>query len=191
VDAFEALEVAGRDFRRRLVAVRAENLGLPTPCEHWCVRDLLNHMVGGQRRYIMLLGGAATAEVEATRALDHLGSDPVAAFDAAHVNLSKAFLAPGALDAIVHHRGGDRTGRDLLLMRTVEYTVHGWDLSRAIGLDESIDGRLAEYLLAEVASACHLWDGPRGAFTARITLEVGSTTQAQLLSLTGRRESNR
>jgi uncharacterized protein (TIGR03086 family) len=186
VEAFEALDAACRHFRRRLVIVRPDHAGLGTPCTDWSVRDLLNHMVGGQRRYIMLLNGATTVEVEATRDHDHLGTDAVAAFDEAHAELTASFRTPGALTRIVHHRGGDRTGRDLLLMRTVEYAVHGWDLSQAIGVDDTIEGDLAEFLAREVTAAHHLWEGPRGAFAAPVTAPASAAAQDRLMRLTGR-----
>lgn len=164
MDAFDILDVGRAHFRQRLVAVLPEQVATPTPCIEWTVRDLMNHVIGGQRRYIMLLCGASTAAVEATRKRDHVRSGAVAAFDSAHAELVEAFRQPGALDTIVHHRGGDRTGHDLMLMRTVEYTVHGWDLSRAIGFDDNIDPTLAEYVCDEVAAARHLWETPRGVF---------------------------
>ena len=131
MDSIDALDTACTYCRLRLAAVRASDFSLPTPCTEWTVRDLLNHLLGGQRRHFMLLNGASTAMVEGNRHDDHLSGDPVASFDAAHAELKRAFTAPGAVDQTVHHRGGDRTGRELLLMRPVENAVHGWDLSQA------------------------------------------------------------
>ena len=62
--ADDALDAACSYCRHRLAAVRAGHFGLPTPCTEWTVRDLVNHVLGGQRRYLMLLAGASTAEVE-------------------------------------------------------------------------------------------------------------------------------
>jgi hypothetical protein len=63
----------------------------------WTVRDLVNHVVGGNRRYVLLLTGAPTAEVEALRDLEHLGTDPLAAFTLTSAEMVTAFHQPGAM----------------------------------------------------------------------------------------------
>ncbi len=94
MDSIDALDTACTYCRLRLAAVRASDFSLPTPCTEWTVRDLLNHLLGGQRRHLMLLNGASTAMAEASRHDDHLSGDPVASFDAAHAELKRAFTAP-------------------------------------------------------------------------------------------------
>lgn len=183
----DALDEAHDYFRERLAAVRVSHLELPTPCAGWDVRDLLNHILGGQRRYLMLLNGASTAEVEATRQDDHLGGDALASFDTAHAELKRAFAAPGALERTVHHRSGDRSGRELLLMRTLEYAVHGWDLAQAIGFDGTMDTSLASFLASAVTASRHLFEGPRRAFAEAVPVTLpAAAPQVRLLALTGR-----
>lgn len=181
MDAFEALDVSGDKFRRQLMEVRPEQMDLPTPCAGWSVRDLLNHVVGGEKRYILLLRGAPTSVVEATRDADHIGTDAVASFDELHADLKTAFRKPGVLAMTVHHRAGDRRGGDLLLMRTVEYAMHGWDLATAIGADSTIDSEVVAFLAQEMSANAHLWDG---IFTPLST--TTGTQQEQLLLLAGR-----
>ena len=48
----------------------------------WDVQALVNHVVGANRRYTMLLHGATADEVDATRMEDHLGDDPASSFAA-------------------------------------------------------------------------------------------------------------
>ena len=49
-----------------------------------------------------------------------------------------AFHAPGALDRTVAHPGmGEIPATMLFDLRLGELAVHGWDLARAIGADES------------------------------------------------------
>jgi uncharacterized protein (TIGR03086 family) len=187
MDSFDALDGACGYCRARLAAVRASHFSLPTPCTGWTVRDLVNHVLGGQRRYLMLLAGASTAEVEATRHHDHMKGDPVASFDAAHAELKRAFTARGALDMTVHHRAGDRTGRELLLMRVIEYAVHGWDLSRAIRLDDTMPASLASFLADAVEASGHLVQGSPGAYARPLPVTgSASSPQTRLLALTGR-----
>src|SRR3954454_15233393 len=128
----ELLVVANDEFARRLRLVGPDDWRVPTPCSEWDVHALVNHVVGGCVRHRMLLHGAQPHEVEATRTVDHLGADPVAAFVAAADVVVGCFQEDGALERIVHHPAGDRTGRELLSMRVLDTSVHGWDLARAI-----------------------------------------------------------
>jgi uncharacterized protein (TIGR03086 family) len=181
MDAFEALDVSSAQFRRLLLEVRPDQMSLPTPCAGWSVRDLLNHVVGGEKRYILLLRGAPTAVVEATRDADHLSPAPAVAYDELHADLMTSFRKPGVLATTVHHRAGDRRGSDLLLMRTVEYALHGWDLATAIDAGAAVDGEVVEFLLEEMTVNAHVWEG------IFVPVEAtAATAQDRLLLCTGR-----
>jgi uncharacterized protein (TIGR03086 family) len=147
----ELLVVANDEFARRLRLVRPNDWRRSTPCSEWDVRALVNHVVGGCVRHQMLLRGAQTREVEATRAVDHLGADPVAAFAAAADAVVNCFCEDGALERVVHHAAGDRTGRELLSMRILDSAVHAWDLARAIGADETLDNDVVAFVLGYTA----------------------------------------
>jgi uncharacterized protein (TIGR03086 family) len=152
VDALSALDVASAAFALTLRQVGDDQWDLPTPNPGWSVRDLVNHVVGGNRRYVLLLTGAPTAEVEALREIDHLTTDPVADFTTTTAEIAAAFRRPDALEVIVHHRHGDRYGAELLVMRIGEHALHGWDLARAIGADDTIDPPVVEVMLAAIAA---------------------------------------
>src|SRR5262249_10279092 len=77
----EALERSGRGFRQRLVEVESDDWARPTPCDEWSVRDLVNHVVSGNIRYVMILAGEPDDAVLRTREHDWLGSDPLGSFD--------------------------------------------------------------------------------------------------------------
>lgn len=94
----------------------------------------------------MLLHGAHFDETNALRGLDHLGDDPVGAFAALADEMSNAFREPLAFDRTVHHPAGDCSGRTLLEMRIMDFTIHAWDLARAIGADHSLDPDLVAHL---------------------------------------------
>src|SRR5947209_3955396 len=150
MDAFETLDRARTEFRRVLAGVGHEHWELATPCEEWDVRALVNHVLGGNVRYTMLLHGAGPAEVAATRSVDHIGDDALDSFDRSAAGVIAAFEEPDALERTVHHPAGDRSGLDLLWLRIAEWTVHGWDLARAIGGDEQLDPELVGALLVRL-----------------------------------------
>jgi uncharacterized protein (TIGR03086 family) len=183
VDRFDALVLATAGFASVLAQVNDDQWAAPTPNPGWSVYDLVNHVVGGNRRYVLLLGGAPTAAAEALRDLDHLGTRPVAAFSETAAEVVAAFNEPGALDRTVHHRLGDRSGADLLAMRVIEHAVHGWDLARAAGIDDRIDPVVTSLLLATLDDRPALLE--RLPFVA-VRLATDTDPQRRLLALTGR-----
>jgi uncharacterized protein (TIGR03086 family) len=183
-DGYDALDRATAGFRSGLVAVTDDDWDVATPNPGWTVRDLVNHVVGGNRRYVLLLGGAATAEVERLRDVDHLGSDPVGAFDRTSAAVMAVFREPGALQRTVHHRKGDRTGDELLTMRILEHALHGWDLATAIGADTRIAPSVVSVLLDRVTPDLLARSGYPPAPEA--AAEPDASPQQRLLDLTGR-----
>lgn len=120
----------------------------PTPCEGWSVYDVANHVVGGAVRYRMLLDGAVAADLERSRGDDFLQPDAVHAARAAGDALFEA--AGGELDRVVHHRHGDCSAEDLLVMRVFEQTLHAWDLAEGLGVEVRLEPRLCRFLLGRL-----------------------------------------
>ena len=182
----DLLSRADDGFAQRLALVRPGQWAAPTPCTEWDVRALVNHVVGANRRYVMLLHGATTDEVEATRAADHLGGDPARSFAATSAELTAAFAEPGAMARTANHGAGERTGAQLLEMRVVDIAVHTWDLARAIGAGESLDPDVVAFALTlqDTFDAAR----QRGAFAPPPSkTPADSSAQARLLYLAGRR----
>jgi uncharacterized protein (TIGR03086 family) len=98
----------------------------PTPCSEWNVRDVVNHLVAGNRVFAALLDGGPMPE----RAADHVGDDPVAAYQASAVALCDAFGRPGALERSYAGPLGNASGADRLQIRLYDLLTHGWDLAQ-------------------------------------------------------------
>lgn len=188
MDPLDGLATANTEFERRLRLVGPEDWGRRTPCEDWDVRALVNHVIGGNRRYTMLLDGATAAQVDATRTDDHLGGDPVASFLTTASKLLAAFAEEGAGSRVAHHPIGDRTGSQLLRMRVLDVGVHAWDLAWAIDADEHLDPDLVEFALTCMDSVEA--GRQRGSFGAPIAgLAPARSRQDHLLHLLGRHAS--
>jgi uncharacterized protein (TIGR03086 family) len=185
----ELLVVANDEFARRLRLVGADDWRRPTPCSEWDVRALVNHVVGANVRYRLLLHGAPTEIVEATRAVDHLGVDALASFVATADAVVQCFGEEGALERIAHHASGDRTGRELLSMRILDAAIHGWDLARAIDADDSLDGEVVDFLLAYTATL-DLGRGPGVFAPSGADGPPIATAQDRLLHRLGRHPDN-
>jgi uncharacterized protein (TIGR03086 family) len=185
MDAFDALSTAAAGFERRLRAVGAGQWKQPTPCTEWDVRALVNHVVGANVRYTMLLHGATSAAVDATRSIDHVGEDAVGAFLATFGEMTAAFREPGALDRIAHHPSGDRSGVELLAMRVLDVAVHSWDLARAVGADDVLDPDVVRFVQARMPNSEP--GRTRGSFAAAVEETAsGGSPQGRLLRKLGR-----
>jgi uncharacterized protein (TIGR03086 family) len=180
----ELLVAANDEFARRLRSVEPDDWARPTPCSEWDVRALVNHVVGANVRYELLLHGASTEQVEATRSLDHLGDDPLSSFVTTADRVVACFREDGALERVAHHVNGDRSGRELLSMRILDVAVHGWDLARAIGVEEALDHEIVAFLIAYTAD---LDSAQERAFAAASTeVPPNASPQDRLLYRLGR-----
>ena len=157
-----------------------------TPDEDWCVRDLVNHVVGEDLWAPPLLAGSTIAEVGDRFDGDVLGADPKAAWTAASAAAVRAVGGQGAMDRIVHLSFGDFPGREYALQLFADHLIHAWDLARAIGADDRLD--------AGLVASCATWfdaveDAYRsaGAIAARPPLPGDADAQTVLLARFGRR----
>ena len=134
------------DATERLVAgVRDDQWDGPTGCPEWSVRDLLNHLVGGN----LAAAAVLTDEQPPDPSGDHLGTDPADAYRRSGEAVRAAFARPGALEKIVTVPAGTVPGAVALHLRLTEHLVHGWDLAQATGQATSgLPAELAEQELA-------------------------------------------
>ena len=126
-------------------AIRSDQYDDPTPCTDWNVRQLLNHLVGGNKMFTARVTGGG----EVDRSADHVGSDHVASFRTSVADLRSAFAADGALDGVYQGPFGEAPGHTLLRMRVNEFMVHSWDLARATGQSTDLDPELAAECLED------------------------------------------
>ncbi|UNO43161.1 TIGR03086 family metal-binding protein [Streptomyces sp. MST-110588] len=174
-------------FGARVHAVRPDQWDAPTPCSEWSVRDLVNHLTVEQLWVPRLVrDGATIEEVGDAFDGDHLGDDPVGAWDRAAAEAVVAFREPGALDRTVHLSSGPGPAGPYCSQMMSDAVVHAWDLSRAIGAEEELPPELATAALREVEPYA---DGleKSGLFAAPVEPPPGADDLTRLLCLLGRR----
>ena len=187
MEPLDALTRATAEYRQRLVDVGADQWNEPSVCSGWSVKDLADHVLGGNRFAVALVDGASTDEALTYALTGSFDGDPVARFvESADAQLA-AFSRPGALEAIVHHPEGDINGRTFLYYRVGDLLLHGWDLARSTGGDDRLDEELVpdvwrEYqqLLDAAADNGAFGTGPSG------TVPADAPLSHRLLDLTGR-----
>jgi len=188
VEPIEALDRATAQYRRRLVAVASEQWAQPSACDEWTVKDLADHVLGGNRFAVPLLAGASAEDAFGQAFAGGFDGDPVVQFDESASAQLEAFRRAGALDAVVHHPVGEIDGRTFLGFRLGDLLLHGWDLARSTGGDDELDEELvpdvwrAYQPIAEAAADRGTFgQGPTGSVPEEAPLAV------RLLDLTGRR----
>ena len=136
---------------RLVAAVTEEQWELPTPCSDWTVRQLVNHVVGGNRLFTRVLGGEPLPprdQLGRRAGEDQLGADPSDAYATSAADLLTALRAPGALEGTYTVPAATLPGPAIVHLRTVETLVHGWDLARAMDRPAPFPEELAEGELA-------------------------------------------
>jgi uncharacterized protein (TIGR03086 family) len=146
-DPLAALTAALDGTGQLVGAVTDEQWQLPTPCSGWSVRELVNHLVGGNRLCTRVLRGEPLPPLDQLGRrghLDQLGDDPALAHDTSAAELLAALAAPGVLERVHTLPVGPLPGPAVVHLRTVETLVHGWDLARATGRTPPFADELAE-----------------------------------------------
>lgn len=184
MDDLEAFERASDRFGATLEEVRDDLWLVPTPCEEWNVRALVNHVVRADRVVPHYLRGVPYDDVPVPE--DVLGDDPLAAWKESRDLALDAFRAEGALQALVHHELSDINGELLLFFRFSDHLLHTWDLARAIGADEELDPELTQMCFERTMPFAD-YVASTGRFAQRVVVADDADVQTKLLALHGRR----
>jgi uncharacterized protein (TIGR03086 family) len=183
-DAFDLLPGALSAFGARVRAVPEDRWSAPTPDEDWTVRDLVNHVVSEHFWVSHLLAGETIEDVGDRYEGDVLGNDPVDAWDSASKRSHQAWRAAEP-DQVVHLSAGPTPASEYAEQMLLDLLVHGWDLARAAGLDERMDHRTVQHVLAYVRRNA---DQLRSSGMFGEPVDAGTDDpQSQLLGLLGRR----
>jgi uncharacterized protein (TIGR03086 family) len=178
---------AVEQFGQKVHAIPEDAWARPTPCSEWDVRALLNHVVYETSWAQPLIEGRTIAEVGDRFDGDLLGDDPRAAWDAAAAAAVEAMSSEGAMERTVHISSGDVAAARYAAELFIDLVIHGWDLARGIGHDDTIDPTFAAQLYAEAA--------PRerelrtyGVYGEHVDVPDDADTQTKLLAVFGRRQ---
>ncbi len=124
----DLLEAAAGRAAPVVAGVRDADLGAPTPCADYRVRDLLNHLFQVVVNFQEL---AAKREADFSTTPDYLGDDWRPRFAHETSLLVQAWAQPGAEEGT--SRGMGLPARTVGAMALLDLTVHAWDLARSTG----------------------------------------------------------
>ena len=122
--------------------VKPDQLDNGTPCAQWKVRDVLNHIVGGNHFFAAAASGQSLPTDEVP---DLLGDDPANAYAQGAKIALDAWRQPGVAERVVTLPIGDVPGSFAQGIHFVDHLVHTWDVAKGTGQDTgALDAELAE-----------------------------------------------
>ena len=140
-----------------VAGVEANQMALPAPCQAWNVRELLNHIVGGNRSYARI---ARRNQRRRAPGEDVLGDDPTEAYRRSANDCKQAWSDSQLLDQMLPSHLGEMSGRTILGIHLVETVGHAWDLATATGRQTQFDPDIVQAALEIIQGV--LTELPRG-----------------------------
>jgi uncharacterized protein (TIGR03086 family) len=168
--------------------VEPNQLGNPTLCTEWTVRDVINHVVGGSTMFAECVEGGSVADsrLEQLMGGDNLGDDYKGAFHRASDRARTAFSGPGALEKMVKLPFGEMPAGVALNIAVMDVMTHALDIAKATG--QKVDD--AELLEAALTIGRQLITADfrkPGLFDAEQPAPANASPADKLLAFAGRK----
>ncbi|MDP9868005.1 MULTISPECIES: TIGR03086 family metal-binding protein [Streptosporangium] len=120
-------------FAAKVAAVRPDQWSNPSPCTEWTARDVVGHIVEMHGAMLYPLGRSLSP----ARTVEE---DPLAAFASARADVEALLADPAAAASGVDSPAGHvTTEQHIDQVVSADMVLHGWDLARATGQDDTID----------------------------------------------------
>jgi uncharacterized protein (TIGR03086 family) len=117
-------------FEAKVAAVAPDAWSNRSPCDEWDARQLVRHVIDVHGMMLTPLG----------RTLSEGPDDPLGAFKAARADVQAVLDDPALAGAEYDGQFGKSKVEDTIdRFMGFDLVVHGWDLARATGQDETID----------------------------------------------------
>lgn len=166
-------------FGDRIHGIPEDAWDAPTPCVDWTVRDLVSHVIQTQGMFLRFVD-RDVPDVDAVADTGHTWRTVSAAVQA---DLDDPELASATFEGF----SGTQSFQDAVdRFLNTDLVVHGWDLSRATGQDDTIDPGDMDRVMGVAKS---FGDAMRGAqaFGPELEPPAGADDQTRFLAFLGRR----
>lgn len=173
-------------FQRKIAAVDADRWSNQSPCEDWTARDVVRHIVDMHAAMLQPVG-LRLADAPS------VDEDPVTAFTSARADVERLLVDPVLAETSVRTPAGEMTASEHVdQVVSEDMVLHGWDLARATGQDDTIDPTEVERLWPAAQNIPDVMRTP-GAFGPgivvygpEVSVPAEATLQDRLLGLLGR-----
>lgn len=169
-----------REFEQRLAAVT--DWDADTPDTDWNVRDLVTHVIEEQQWVPHLLAGRSIAQAQ--KDLEPLRDDLLAEWRLYSLAATTAWEA-SSQESLVKLSHDTVTMAEYLREQVSDVAIHTWDLARAIGAKEELDGELVEAVWSVFEPQKETL-AASGLFAPPVPLAEDAPLQHRLLAVTGR-----
>ena len=142
-DLVEALGRALDQTGRVIAGVKSDQAALPTPCQSWDVRALVNHIVHDVRGFVENAKGGAFRQGHD----DIIGDDWIDAYGAAAADLLVVWERPGATEATITLPFGEFPATWRVGQQITDLVVHAWDVATATGQTTDLEPELGQIAL--------------------------------------------
>lgn len=120
-------------FEHKIANVRPDQWHNPSPCHDWDARGVVSHCLDMHAAMLRPLGRSLS---DASPVSD----DPLAAFRSARVDLEVVLTNPALAATQCETPNGPMTAATHIdAVASEDLVIHGWDLARATGQDDTID----------------------------------------------------
>jgi uncharacterized protein (TIGR03086 family) len=181
------MEPVTERYRRLAAAMTARVEGVPddawsnpSPCEQWTARDLVGHLVDVHRRFQQMVGRSLVEHPS-------VEEDPLGAWVAVRDQMQADLEDPAKVDE--EYDGGlgrSSFGTSVDGFVCFDLVVHGWDLARATGQDETIEPGDVERIHASVDAMGDVMRS-NGVIADPVEPAQDASAQDRLLASLGRR----
>ncbi|MGH9184211.1 MAG: TIGR03086 family metal-binding protein [Acidimicrobiales bacterium] len=164
--------------------VNGAQFDMPTPCAEFDVRALLNHMIGGNWRFVKIAQGEPGEAVPSTG--DFVHDDAIGPYGVSAAAVSEAWSDPALLAKVVHLPFGDFPGAFALGIHTVETIAHGWDLAKATSQPTEVEPELYEVAWQNSKDIDDSFRGPGLPFGPAVAVPPDASDTEKLMAWLGR-----
>lgn len=160
-------------YTQRLGAVGDEQWTASTPCAEWDVRALVEHATGVQA----MIAGALGAQVGD-------GAD----WPTIRAAIAGALEDPAALEGALPEGSplGPMPKHQVLGIGIGDLLIHTWDLSRAIGADDSLPADAVQAVTMGLSNMPEEFMRAPGRFAPVIAVDDAASAQDKLIAFAGR-----
>jgi uncharacterized protein (TIGR03086 family) len=183
VDLHSALDASYCQTTSLVAHLGDSDLGVPTPCAGWDVRELLDHLLGASWMFTLVNQGQAADE----DAGDVIGADPLLAVTTAARENVASWGRTGGFEGERRYPFGTFPAQGAAMINLGEVVVHNWDLARSTGQDLTIDPNLVDMVDTFWRSTPLDEFRAHGAFGPEVESSRSASPTDRLMALLGRR----